>query len=73
MAFALKAITGRATHQHIYLRTVEKAKEMVRSNSLATGNVAYTLGSERPTSFNKLFKQNTGMSPAAFRKSVNSK
>ncbi|WP_310587683.1 helix-turn-helix domain-containing protein [Dyadobacter fanqingshengii] len=38
---------------------------------LTTADVAYALGFEHPQSFNKLFKQKTGMSPAAFRKLLN--
>jgi AraC-like DNA-binding protein len=63
----LKSLTGQTTQQHIHLRLVEKAKEMMGSDSLTTADVAYALGFEHPQSFNKLFKQKTGMSPAAFR------
>ncbi|MCE7067213.1 AraC family transcriptional regulator [Dyadobacter sp. CY326] len=67
----LKSLTGQTTQQHIHLKIVEKAKEMMGSDSLTTADVAYSLGFEHPQSFNKLFKQKTGMSPAAFRKLLN--
>ncbi|TLV01624.1 helix-turn-helix transcriptional regulator [Dyadobacter luticola] len=66
----LKSLTGKTTQQHIHLKMVEKAKEMLGSDLLTTADIAYTLGFEHPQSFNKLFKQKTGLSPAAFRKSV---
>lgn len=67
----LKSLTGQTTQQHIHLKMVEKAKEMLGSDRLTTADVAYALGFEHPQSFNKLFKQKTGMSPAAFRKLMN--
>ena len=66
----LKSLTGKTTQQHIHLKLVEKAKEMLGSDRLTTADVAYALGFEHPQSFNKLFKQRTGMSPATFRKSL---
>ncbi|WAC14851.1 helix-turn-helix domain-containing protein [Dyadobacter pollutisoli] len=63
----LKSLTGQTTQQHIHLWIIEKSKEMLGSNALTTAEVAYNLGFEHPQSFNKLFKQKTGLSPAAFR------
>ena len=48
---------------------VEGWEQMI--DLLTTADVAYALGFEHPQSFNKLFKQKTGMSPAAFRKLLN--
>ncbi|WP_026350807.1 helix-turn-helix domain-containing protein [Dyadobacter beijingensis] len=67
----LKSLTGHTTQQHIHLKMVEKAKEMLGRDRLTTAEVAYALGFEHPQSFNKLFKHKTGMSPAAFRKLLN--
>ncbi|WP_031529487.1 helix-turn-helix domain-containing protein [Dyadobacter crusticola] len=67
----LKSLTGKTTQQHIHLKMVEKAKEMLGSDALTTADIAYALGFEHPQSFNKLFKQKTGLSPAAFRKLLN--
>lgn len=68
----LKSLTGHTTQQHIHLQMVDRAKEMLGSNTLTTQDVAYALGFEHPQSFNKLFKQKTGMSPAGFRKLLSS-
>lgn len=67
----LKSLTGLTAQQHIHLQMIEKAKEMFGNESLTTAEVAYALGFEHPQSFNKLFKQKTGLSPAAFRKLLN--
>ncbi|KAA6439531.1 helix-turn-helix transcriptional regulator [Dyadobacter flavalbus] len=64
----LRSLTGKTTQQHIHLRLMEKAKEMLSSDALTTAEVAYRLGFEHPQSFNKFFRQKTGLSPAAFRK-----
>lgn len=63
----LKALTGSTTQQHIHLALIEKAKRLLRQTPLTTAEIAYRLGFEHPQSFNKLFRQRTNMSPAAFR------
>lgn len=65
----LKALTGNTTQQHIHLALIEKAKRLLRQTPLTTAEIAYRLGFEHPQSFNKLFRQRTNMSPAAFRQS----
>jgi AraC-like DNA-binding protein len=71
----LKSLTGQTTQQHIHLIMIEKAKEMLGSDlhTTTTANVAYALGFEHPQSFNKLFKQKTGLSPTTFRKLLDPK
>lgn len=66
----LKSLTGKTTQEHIHLRLVEKAKELLSGHFLTTAEVAYQLGFEHPQSFNKLFKQKTGLSPASFRQGL---
>ena len=66
----LRSLTGKTTQEHIHLRLVEKAKELLTNHSTTTAQVAYQLGFEHPQSFNKLFKQKTGLSPAAFRQGL---
>jgi AraC-like DNA-binding protein len=65
----LKSLTGKTTQQHIHLRLIEKAKALLSQNLLSTAEIAYELGFEHAQSFNKLFKQKTNLSPAAFRQS----
>ncbi|MFD1144600.1 helix-turn-helix domain-containing protein [Larkinella insperata] len=64
----LKSLTGKTTQQHIHLRLIEKAKELLARDLLTTADVAFSLGFEHPQSFNKFFRQKTGSSPTAFRK-----
>lgn len=63
----LRSITGKTTQQHIHLWLIDKAKQMINQTELSTSEIAYQLGFEHPQSFNKLFKQKTGLSPAMFR------
>lgn len=63
----LKSITGMTTQQHIHNYVIELAKEKLMRSNLSVGEIAYALGFEYSQSFNKLFKNKTGMSPKAFR------
>lgn len=66
----LRSLTGMTTQQHIHLHLIQKAKELLSSTAMTTGEIAYRLGFEHPQSFNKLFKQKTNMTPAGFRGSA---
>lgn len=67
----LKVLTGRTTQQFIHDKVIEVAKEKLSTTSLTVSEIAYELGFEYPQSFNKLFKNKTGISPLEFRKSFN--
>lgn len=67
----LRSITGQNTQQHIHNRLIEKAKEKLSTTSLTISEIAYELGFEHPSSFNKLFKSKTKLSPLEFRQSFN--
>lgn len=67
----LKTLTGKTTQQHIHLRLIEKAKELLANSTLTTAEIAYQLGFEHPQSFNKLFKSKTDLTPLEFRQSFN--
>ncbi|TDS15525.1 AraC family transcriptional regulator [Maribacter caenipelagi] len=67
----LKIITGQSTQQHIQNRVIDKAKEKLSTTELSVSEIAYELGFEYPTSFSKLFKNKTNISPIAFRQSFN--
>jgi AraC-like DNA-binding protein len=66
----LRTLTGKTTQQHIHLWLIDKAKQLLKQNTLATSEIAYQLGFEHPQSFNKLFKQKTGLSPAMFKQNA---
>ncbi|WP_185248300.1 AraC family transcriptional regulator [Chryseobacterium bernardetii] len=65
----LKSITGQTTQQHIHNKVIEKGKELLSSTSLSVSEIAYRLGFEYPSSFNKLFKNKIGVAPLIFRSS----
>jgi AraC family transcriptional activator of pobA len=67
----LRSLTGRNTQQHIHIRLIDKAKELLSTTNLTVAEVAYQLGFEHPQSFNKLFKNKTKVSPMEFRQSFN--
>jgi AraC family transcriptional regulator, transcriptional activator of pobA len=67
----LRSLTGLNTQQHIHMKLVEKAKELLSTTSLSVSEIAYTLGFEQIQSFSKLFKIKTNLSPLAFRQSFN--
>ena len=67
----LRSLTGHNTQQHIHLKLIEKAKEILTVSDLTVAEVAYQLGFEHPQSFSKLFKLKTQLSPLEFRASFN--
>lgn len=67
----LKSLTGQSTQQHIHDKLIEKAKEQLSTSVLSVSEIAYSLGFEHPSSFTKLFKSKTEMSPVEFRKAFN--
>jgi two-component system response regulator YesN len=52
-----------------YLTTtrINKAKEILRSSSLSSNDIAYKVGFNDPHYFSYVFKKNTGFSPTEFR------
>ena len=67
----VKTLTGQTTQQHIHGKLIEKAKEKLSTTDLSISEIAYALGFEHPTSFSKLFKTKTTLSPLAFRQLFN--
>jgi len=67
----LRSLTGHNAQQHIHEKLVQRAKEKISTTNLTISEIAYGLGFEHPSSFNKLFKSKTNMSPSEFRQSFN--
>ncbi|MBX2829273.1 MAG: helix-turn-helix transcriptional regulator [Flavobacteriaceae bacterium] len=67
----LKSITGLSTQRHIHDKLIENAKEQLSTTPLSVSEIAYNLGFEYPSSFTKLFKNKTELSPLEFRRSLN--
>lgn len=66
----LRTLTGQTTQQHIHYGLIEKAKQLLLSTSLSINETAFQLGFEYPQYFTRLFKNKTGLTPAAFRLSA---
>ncbi len=66
----LRSLTGMSAQQHIHNLLIEKAKEILLTTNLSINETAYKLGFEYPQYFNRLFKNKTGVTPAAFRKEI---
>ncbi|CAL2075883.1 AraC family transcriptional regulator, transcriptional activator of pobA [Tenacibaculum sp. 190524A05c] len=67
----LKHLTGQNTQQHIQNSIIKKAKEELTITNSSVSEIAYKLGFEYPSSFTKLFKNKTDMSPVEFRRKFN--
>ncbi len=67
----LRSLTGQNAQHHIHNKLIEKAKEKISTTNLTISEIAYELGFEHPSSFNKLFKSKTNLSPLEFRQSFN--
>ncbi len=67
----LRSLTGLNTQQHIHMKLIEKAKELLSTTSMTVSEIAYALGFEQIQSFSKLFKTKTNLSPLEFRQSFN--
>lgn len=67
----LRSLTGQNAQQHIHAKLIEKAKEKISGTNLSIGEIAYELGFEYTSSFNKLFKAKTSLSPLEFRATFN--
>lgn len=59
--------TGRSTHEHIHLKLIDRAKDLLWGTNNPISSIAYALGFEYPSHFTKLFKNKTGYSPREYR------
>ncbi|WP_353719091.1 helix-turn-helix transcriptional regulator [Dyadobacter sp. 676] len=66
----LKRSTGKTTREIIHERIVEEAKTLLLNTDWDAAQIAYTLGFEYPSHFNKYFKQNTRTTPLLFREQL---
>lgn len=63
----LKKETGKSAKDHIYAFVVNRAKNKLLNSTQNISEIAYDLGFEYPQHFSKLFKKQTGLSPAKYR------
>ena len=63
----VKKHTGKTTRTIIHERVIAEAKTLLRSTDWNISEIAYALGFEYPSHFNKYFKQLTTITPMEFR------
>ena len=63
----LKKETGKSTQELIHLYLIDLAKTRLLEPSDSISEIAYGLGFEYPQYFSKMFKKNTGYTPAQYR------
>lgn len=69
-ARGFKRATGRAPHQYVVMRRLERAKELLRSTDRAIGDVARTVGFSTPSHFTSVFRRHCGATPRRFRENL---
>src|SRR5258706_7350616 len=57
-------------HKYLMGKRVEKAKELLRSDSISVTEICFEVGFESPGSFSTLFNKLVGHSPTAYRQDV---
>ncbi len=62
--------TGKTPQEHIQLKLVDKAKELLCATNKSVSEIAYELGFKYPHHLSRMFKKNTGYSPNEFRLSA---
>lgn len=70
---AVKGATGLSAGAYIRGRVIVQAKRQLAYTSLSAKEIAYSLGYEDYAYFSKMFKANAGMSPAEYRKSIDTR
>jgi AraC family transcriptional regulator, transcriptional activator of pobA len=63
----IKKHTGKTTRVIIHERVIAEAKTLLQNTDWNIAEIAYALGFEYPSHFNKYFKQFTSLSPREFR------
>lgn len=63
----LKKETGKTTTEHLHLRLIDEAKNILLKPNKSISEVAYELGFEYPQYFSRLFKKKEGVSPKEYR------
>lgn len=64
----VRSVLGQNTQGLIHQKIIEKAKVRLSTTALSVSEVAYELGFGHPSSFTKLFKAKTNLSPVNFRR-----
>ena len=65
-----KKITGEGCNEYIVRKRIEKAKSLLETTTLKTGEIATIVGYHDMNYFSLAFKKHTGQSPTKYRNSV---
>ena len=65
---ALQSIVGKTPKQYLDDRILLEAKRLLVYSDESVKEITFILGFEEPTNFSKFFREQTGLSPAEFRK-----
>jgi len=65
---SIHTISGKNTTWHIQQKLTGEAKMLLMQTDWPVADIAYSLGFEYPSYFNRFFKKQTGMTPLSFRK-----
>jgi transcriptional regulator GlxA family with amidase domain len=63
-----RSATGYVPMDYVHALRVEEAKQIIESTDTGIDEVGYLVGYEDPTFFRRLFKRQTGLTPAAYRR-----
>jgi AraC family transcriptional regulator len=62
-----KQSTGRAPHQYVLLRRIERAKEKLRDPKRSIIDAGLDVGFENPSHFARVFRKLEGTTPSKYR------
>lgn len=66
----IKKETGKTAQEHIQLKIIGKAKNLLCGTNKSVSEIAYELGFKYPHHLSRMFKKNVGRSPNEFRQSA---
>ena len=67
----IKKETGKTAGEYINLKLIDIAKEKIFDDKKSVSEIAYELGFKYPQHFTRMFKQQVGVTPSDYRKSMN--
>lgn len=63
----MKKETGKTAQEHIRMKLIDLAKDMLLNPSLSISQISFNLGFQYPQHFTRLFKKTVGMTPNQYR------
>ena len=65
-----RAATGYRPIEYVHAIRIEEARRIIETETAGIDEVGYRVGYEDPTFFRRLFRRETGLSPAAYRRKM---